>query len=358
MQDDHFPKGLFDDDPPEPAPKAKPQPKERKPSKRTVLAVAAVPEHEALAAALPPSLKIGTSSWNYPGWAGFVWDGDYEETRLSRHGLAAYAQHPLLRSVSLDRAFYKPLERAQYAAYAAQMPEHFRFTVKAPSLIADALIREEGRGLAENSVFLDPDLAITQFVEPAVTGLGDRLGALVFQISPLPPFLLERPGELIERIGRMLQALPDVRARLPEAVIAVEFRDPIFVAPEWSGQLVDMLRASRATYCLGLHGKMPPIEMQLPILRALWPGPLVCRWNLHRKHGAYGYEKAKQLYGNFDRIGDADIETRQALARVAAATASAGHPAIITIGNKAEGSAPRSVLALSEAIVERLRRPS
>lgn len=72
MQDDHFPNGLFDDDPPEPAPKAKPQPKERKPSKRTVLAVAAVPEHEALAAALPPSLKIGTSSWNYPGWAGFV----------------------------------------------------------------------------------------------------------------------------------------------------------------------------------------------------------------------------------------------------------------------------------------------
>lgn len=351
---------LFDDDPPEPAraAKAAAQAAPRKPAKRTVAPVAAPAEHEALAAALPPSLKIGTSSWNYPGWAGFVWDGDYEEAKLSRHGLAAYAQHPLLRSVSLDRAFYKPLDRAQYAAYAAQVPEHFRFTVKAPSLIADALIREEGRGLAENSVFLDPDLAVTQFVEPAVSGLGDRLGALVFQISPLPPFLLERPGELIERIGRMLQALPAVRERLPEAVIAVEFRDPIFVAPEWSRGLVDMLRASRATYCLGLHGKMPPIEMQLPILRALWPGPLVCRWNLHRKHGAYGYEKAKQLYGNFDRIVDADIETRQALSRVASATASAGHPAIITIGNKAEGSAPRSVLALSEAIVERLRQPS
>ena len=358
MQDDHFPKGLFGDDPPEPMrpAKAKPQPKERKPPKRTVAPVAVQPEHEALAAALPPTLKIGTSSWNYPGWAGFVWDGEYEETKLSRHGLPAYAQHPLLRSVSLDRAFYKPLNLAQYAGYAAQVPEHFRFTVKAPSLIADALVREEGRGLAENSVFLDPELAITQFVEPAVAGLGDRLGALVFQISPLPLSLLERPGEVIDRLGRMLRALPEVRAQLPQAVIAVEFRDPIFVAPEWSGLLIDMLRNNRATYCLGLHGKMPPIETQLPILRALWPGPLVCRWNLHRKHGAYGYEAAKRLYGAFDRIVDADIETRLALARVAAATASAGYPAYITIGNKAEGSAPRSALALTEAIIERLRK--
>lgn len=351
-----FSHGLFDDDPPQPqGPKVAPTPRPRKPSKHAVAAVAAQREHESLVAALPPTLKIGTSSWNYPGWAGFVWDGEFDETRLSRHGLVAYAQHPLLRSVSLDRAFYKPLTLAQYASYAAQVPEHFRFTVKAPSLIADALVREEGRGLAENSVFLDPDLAIAQFVEPAIAGLGQRLGALVFQISPLPSFLLERPDEVIARIGHMLSALPDLRERLPETVIAVEFRDPVFCAPQWWPPLVDMLRANRATYCLGLHGKMPPIEAQLPILRALWPGPLICRWNLHRKHGAYGYETAKQLYGRFDRIVDDDVETRGALARVAAATASAGYPAYITIGNKAEGSAPRSVLALTTAIVERLR---
>ncbi|PAT35185.1 hypothetical protein CK620_04580 [Vandammella animalimorsus] len=27
---------------------------------------------------------------------------------------------------------------------------------------------------------------------------------------------------------------------------------------------------------------MSPIEAQLPLLRALRPGPLACRWNLHR----------------------------------------------------------------------------
>src|SRR3546814_6230645 len=68
------------------------------------------------------------------------------------------------------------------------------------------------------------------------------------------------------------------------------------------------LRAAGATYCLGLHAKMPPIDEQLPILRALWPGPLVCRWNLHRRHGAYGYEAAKTLYGDFNALVDRSEE--------------------------------------------------
>src|SRR3546814_18611797 len=80
--------------------------------------------------------------------------------------------------------------------------------------------------------------------------------------------------------------------------IAVEVRDPEWLMPAFTSTL----RAAGATYCLGLHAKMPPIDEQLPILRALWPGPLVCRWNLHRRHGAYGYEAAKPLYGDFNAL--------------------------------------------------------
>ncbi len=29
-----------------------------------------------LALQLPPQLRFGGSSWNYPGWAGLVWDGE------------------------------------------------------------------------------------------------------------------------------------------------------------------------------------------------------------------------------------------------------------------------------------------
>lgn len=304
----------------------------------------------ALRQTLPAQLRMGTSSWNYPGWTGLVWDREYPEAKLSKQGLPAYAKHPLFRTVSLDRAFYRPLSVEQYAAYAAQVPDDFRFVVKAPSLVADAVVRSEnGRGMQANSLFLDPEMALRTFAQPALEGLRHRIGALVFQLSPLPAPMLADLPELIRRIGAMLGALPLLRPTAPDGVIAVEVRDAALLTPAFA----QMLRGQGATYCLGLHAKMPPIEQQLPMLRALWPGPLVCRWNLHRRHGAYGYEEAKRLYGAFDRIVDPDPETRAALAKVIAATTAAGHPAYVTLGNKAEGSAPLSVVALAEALTAR-----
>src|SRR3546814_4876821 len=93
------------------------------------------------------------------------------------------------------------------------------------------------------------------------------------------------------------------------------------------------LRAAGATYCLGLHAKMPPIDEQLPILRALWPGPLVCRRNLNRRHGAYGYEAAKTLYGDFNALLDPDPQTRATLDSVIASATAAGHATVVPHGN-------------------------
>ncbi|MGE0801751.1 MAG: DUF72 domain-containing protein [Lautropia sp.] len=310
------------------------------------------PDLVALAARLPPNLRLGTSSWTYPGWAGLVWDREYPEPALSRHGLAAYAQHPLLRTVSVDRGFYRPLDSAQFAAYAAQVPQDFRFVVKAPSLVTDAMVRDEsGRGLQPNPNFLDPASAIGAFVEPALHGLAGKLGALVFQISPLPAAWRARMPELIERLHALLRALPDLRAVAPDGTVAVEVRDPHWLTPRFT----EALRDGGATYCMGLHAKMPRIAEQLPILRALWPGPLVCRWNLNPLHGAYGYEEARRQYEPFDRLQDPDPQTRAVLTRVIAGTVGAGQNAYVTLSNKAEGSAPLSVRALAQAI-DALRR--
>jgi hypothetical protein len=86
----------------------------------------AVPHAEvlALAAALRERhgdrLALGTSSWHFPGWSGIVWQRPYPAALLSSAGLRAYARHPLLRSVSLDRAFYRALDEGAYARLAAQ----------------------------------------------------------------------------------------------------------------------------------------------------------------------------------------------------------------------------------------------
>ena len=300
-----------------------------------------------LAATLPANLRLGGSTWSFPGWAGMVWDREYPEATLARYGLTAYAKHPLFRTICIDRSFYRPLSVAQYATYAAQVPDDFRFVVKAPSIVTDALIRDEsGRGMKVNGSFLDPHVALHSCVDPLLQGLGGKLGALVFQISPLPFAMLDRMPEQIARLQTLLRTIPDIRVAVPGSVVAVEVRDPQWLTPEFTAALRD----AGATYCMGLHAKMPRIAEQLPILRALWPGPLVCRWNLNPLHGAYGYEDAEKQYEPFDRMQDPDVETRLALARVIAGTVSRGQHAFVTLSNQAEGCAPLSAIELAKAI--------
>lgn len=304
-------------------------------------------ESEALAQRLPPQLHLGTTSWSYPGWAGLVWAGNHGESLLSRQGLSSYARHPLLRTVSIDRNFYRALTAAQYERHAAQVPDDFRFVVKAPSLVSDAQVRDEdGRGQQLNPAFLDPVLAVQEFVQPALDGLGTKIGALVFQLSPLAPQQLANMPEVLERLDTMLAALPLLRPVAPEGVIAVEVRDPAFLTPAFA----DLLKRHGATYCLGLHPKLPDNELQLKLLRRLWPGPLVCRWNLHPRFGPFGYEQAQQRYGLFDQILDPDPATHAMLSRVVRATVEAGNKAYVCISNHAEGCAPRTVQTLAQAL--------
>ncbi|KQV89063.1 DUF72 domain-containing protein [Pelomonas sp. Root1237] len=318
-------------------------PPEKRP--RGVQPAPPVPEDLALAASLSPHIHLGTSTWSYPGWEGLVWAGRHSEATLSKTGLTAYAAHPLLRAVGIDRGFYRPIAASDFERHAQQVPKGFRFTVKAPSLVTDALLRsEDGRGQELNPLFLDPTAAMQDFIEPAFEGLSATIGALVFQLSPLPGPLLARMSEQFDRLHALLLALP----KPPAGVIAVEVRDAAWLTPD----LAALLRDTGARYCVGLHPKLPPLAEQLPLLRALWPGPLVVRWNLNRLHGPYGYEEAEKRYGEFNEMLDPDSETRAELARIIRGTAGAGQDAFITISNKAEGSAPLSVRALAQAIVD------
>lgn len=296
-------------------------------------------------------LYLGTSSWHFPGWQGMVWQGRHTEAELSRHGLPAYAAHPLLNTVSLDRAFYRPLDAGTYAALAAQVPAGFRFVVKAPAIVTDAVLRDAGTGVAQqaNPQFLAPALARAQCAEPAAQGLGSKLGALVFQLSPLPAALLAEPAALHARLRALFEAVAP--ALPPGALLALELRDAALLSPA----LAALLKQLGVRYCLGLHDRMPPAEAQLPMLRATWPGDLVCRWNLQR---GQRYAQARDRWAPFDRLQAPDEATRASLVRVMAATLRAGRRVMLTINNKAEGSAPASVHALAQALDQALQAAS
>jgi uncharacterized protein YecE (DUF72 family) len=299
---------------------------------------------------LPLDIRLGSSSWFFPGWRGLVYDGVHPQATLSRKGLEAYAQIPLLRTVSLDRTFYAPISAVDYARYASQVPEHFSFVVKAPAIVCDAVMRdEEGRGKVSNPHFLDAAIATREFVLPCLEGLKAKAGPLVFQVSPLPRTLVEDASLFIERLEAFFAALPHALGT-HRPIYALELRNPELLTP----RLMRMLGRTDVRYCVGLHDRMPEVERQEAALRALdgeEPGPLVVRWNLHR---GFLYQAAKQRYEPFDRLVDQDGETRRALARMAATAYKAGRKVWITANNKAEGSAPLSVLELAREIARQI----
>ena len=70
-----------------------------------------------LAAQLPSTLHLGTSSWSFPGWRGIVWNAHASEATLARDGLRAYANHPLFRTVGIDKTYYRPVAREEFAVF-------------------------------------------------------------------------------------------------------------------------------------------------------------------------------------------------------------------------------------------------
>lgn len=305
---------------------------------------------------LPPRVFLGTSSWSFPGWAGIVYGGTASESALARNGLGAYAHHPVLRAVGIDRSFYQPLDAGQYARFASQVPDDFRFLVKAPAIVTDPALRAEGGApVQDNPDFLDAALAAKCFVQPALEGLGARCGPLVFQLSPLPGHALRPDARRgwTEKIGAFFAALPKLVGD-SDAVYALELRNRELLTP----RLVHALRESGARLCLGLHARMPDIARQEAALHAMdspnaegddWAlaGPLVVRWSLH---AGMKYEGAKGRYAPFDKLMDPDPPTRAALASLVRRAVRSGQAAYVIVNNKAEGSAPLSCIALAGAI--------
>jgi hypothetical protein len=74
---------------------------------------------------------------------------------------------------------------------------------------------------------------------------------------------------------------------------------------------------------------------------------VIVRWNLRP---GLRYEQARNRYAPFDRLVDEDPDTRAALVRLVLAALGAGQSIWIIANNKAEGSAPLTLLALYRAL--------
>jgi uncharacterized protein YecE (DUF72 family) len=296
----------------------------------------------ALAEQLPKRLRMGTSSWMFPGWRGLVYAKDAPTKQLSRRGLSAYSQHPLLGAVGVDRTFYSPIARQDFTDYAAQVPASFRFLVKAWGEITAPTVRGKP---GKNPRYLNVDSAIDDVLTPAFEGLDKKLGPLLFQFPPQGAAITKRPRAFADALHAFFAAMPK------GLDYAVELRDEALL----TDQYVQAISAASARHCYSVHPRMPSIARQLqaaPLQRGS-AGPITVRWMLH---SGLSYEEAKEHYKPFDKILDPDNDSRSAIASISKEALELDVPMTVVVNNKAEGSAPASVLELAKEIVQMVRK--
>lgn len=306
------------------------------------------PRDAALAAMLPDGLRLGTSSWSFPGWTGTVWrhsEGEsLTESRLARQGLPAYATHPLLRTVGLDRSYYTPLSESECRSYASQVPEDFRFVMKADrALVFPDLGLLTGKRAGPNPRLMDAAYAADAVIGPAVAGFGLRLGAIVFQFPPMGRVCiggLGGPRGFADRLHDFLSSLPIG----PE--YAVEVRDASLLGCAYR----DAIMQSGTSHCYAVHPSAAALEAQVECMDPGEQRVCIVRWMLNPWTGDT-YRSAKDRYEPFDRLVDADDRSLEGIASILRRASTLDR--LVVINNKAEGSAPLSAQRLAERMVGR-----
>jgi uncharacterized protein YecE (DUF72 family) len=305
----------------------------------------------ALAERMPHDVRLGTSSWSFPGWQGLVYRDAHREQVLARHGLAAYGAHPLLGTVGVDRTFYAPVTADVFAGYAQAVPERFRFVVKAHEALTMARYPRHARYGAQrgqaNALLFDVAWARDQVVAPYVEGLGDKAGVLLFQFPPQPAewFVGDTRGSektaprwFAERLYRFLRDLPAGPS------YAVEVRTPDLLTPD----LAACLSAAGVSPSLAIMPGLPDVTRQAELTGALRADTLLIRWLLAPHHD---YEGARAAYRPFNALVDPDLTARLSIVRLLQQSVRLEHSAFVLMNNKAEGSSPLSAFALAQALV-------
>ena len=158
-------------------------------------------------------LHVGTSGYSYKEWKGPF----YPEDLSAKDMLSFYGTR--LNAVEINNTFYRMPRESLLEGWASQVPESFRFSVKASQKITH---RKRLKDAGEE----------TEYLVRTLRALGDRLGVLLFQ---LPPNLKKD----LERLTGFLGSLP------PELPVAFEFRHD-----SWKDDdVVEALRAHGAALC-------------------------------------------------------------------------------------------------------------
>jgi len=164
---------------------------------------------------------IGTSGYSYDEWKGNF----YPDKFPAKEMLGFYAQR--LETVEINNTFFRMPTESLVRGWIDQVPEGFRFAIKAP------------QGITHMRRLNDCADSVTRLVE-VITLLGPRLGPLLYQLPP--NFKKDLP-----RLERFLAGVPR------PGLVTFEFRH----ASWFDDDVFDTLRKHKVALCVSDTGEEP-----------------------------------------------------------------------------------------------------
>jgi uncharacterized protein YecE (DUF72 family) len=299
----------------------------------TSVSVPAPRDFAALARRIPPDVRFGASSWNYPGWRGLVYHRSYEGKGASARMLEEYAAFPLFRTVGIDSSFYAPPTEEVLTSWAERLPPGFPCVSKVWNQVtvhtfAKAL--ERSRAGQVNPDFLSPEVFLEAVYQPYQQYFADHAGPFVFEFQAIGRGSGIGPSEFADRLDGFFSALPR------DAQYAVEVRNDEFLTPMYFA----VLREHGVAHVFSSWTRMPSIGDQLDLPGSL-SGPFIVARALLRPGRTY--DEAVDAFAPYDRIQDPNPELRRDLLRLIETAVTTRIPAYLLVNNRAEGSSPLTV---------------
>lgn len=293
-------------------------------------------------------IYLGTSSWKYPGWIGQVYDADryqyrgkFSEKRFNRDCLAEYAA--VFPTVGGDLSFYQFPSPDMWREMMHQVPDGFRFSLKAPEDMTvprwPDLPRYGRRAGEDNPHFLDAGLIREKLLAP-LEPHRDKLGVIIFEFGTFHRPPLNRPQDFAAALDAFLSALPLDRFRF-----AVEVRNPEFL--EDGEDYLACLRAHGVAHCLNSWTRMPSLAEQLRHPAIFTDGVAAARLLLRPGRA---YQQAVDRFAPYDRLQEPYPEGRTALRELIERCLAARRLLYAFVNNRFEGNAPQTIEDITEGL--------
>jgi uncharacterized protein YecE (DUF72 family) len=295
---------------------------------------------EQLSGRIPPNVRFGTSTWNYPGWRGLVYHRDYGIRGAAAKMLEEYAAFPLFGTVGIDSSFYAPPTEEVLRSYAEHLPSGFPCVSKVWSQLTVHTFtkaQDPARAGKVNPDFLNQDLFLEEIYQPYQRHFADNAGPFVFEFQTIAKSSGIDAEAFANRLDQFFSGLPRERQ------YAVEIRNDEFLTPMYFA----VLREHSVAHVFSSWTRMPPIGHQMDLPGSI-SGPFIVARALLRPGRTY--DEAVDAFAPYDRIREPNPKLRRDLARLVEVAVRTRIPAYLLVNNRAEGSAPLTIAAVAEML--------